>query len=309
MKKKEINDLLGENFLLEIFFLDRIGSGRKPFSKAVFSNGVELDKKKFGKFCRLLKHPEEARAFICDKILFTQLNQERKRKGASIGGKAAMKNPLNHVQNRNFEHWSKGTLGVVKAWNKNLTKETDTRCFKISISKQGSKNPMFGREVSQHTRDLLSQKAKDNILSGKWTPNTFNSRTRKTLMFRGVLFRSSWEALFFQAHPEAEYEKLRIPYLTDKNHVYITDFIIGNTVFEIKPQKHVLLKKDKLEIVQQWCNKNNFKFIILDEFALVDLIPQNTVDFEEFDSHTKQLLRGLYASVEKRRNNNAGKGI
>lgn len=304
MKKKEINDLIGYEFLIEIFFFPRIGSGRLPFDFALFSGNKKLNGKEFGKFCRLLKdgHLHEAIAFVEDKDLFCKLNAERRKKAAAKGGLACATNPKNHISNKSYTHWNKNTKGVVVAWNKGLTQATDQRCINISLSKKGDRNPMYGRPVSDITRAKLSEKAKSNILSGKWTPNTFNSRTRKKLLYNGILFRSSWEALFYHAFPNAQYEKIRIPYLTDKQHVYITDFVIGNKIFEIKPNKHILLKKDKLDIVSKWCESNGFDFIILDEFKLTDLIPKEIVKFHEFDKHTEKLIRGLYASVEKRRN-------
>lgn len=304
MKKHEINEKVGYDFCSDIIFASRTGSGRLPFDRAVFLESIELRKKEFGKFCVLLKkgHLEEAVSFVTDREKFLEINAVRRKRGCAVGGRAAMANPNNLIQNREFTHWSKGTVGKVKAWNKGLTKETDARCLNISEAKKGNKNPMFGRDVSDETRKKLSEKAKHNILTGKWTPNTFNSRTRKQLLFRGKLFRSSWEALFYQAHPSALYEHLRIPYTTDKKHVFITDFVIGTTVFEIKPQKHIELKRDKLDIVRSWCDYNGYTFILLDEFSLTDIIPKEQVVFEEFDPKTEKLLRGLYESVKKRRN-------
>jgi hypothetical protein len=304
MKKKIINDLLGDEFLIDIKFLPRTGSVRLPFDSAVFSCGRKLNKKEFGKFYRLLMqgHLEEARTFVAAPQEFEKLNKQRRQIAASKGGRAAMLDPKNYVCNKNGTHWNRGTVGLVKAWNKGLTKNTDVRCKNISIAKMGAKNPMYGRPVSALTREKLSLKAKQNIESGKWTPNTFNSRTRKQLKFRDKLFRSSWEALFYQAFPQAEYEKIRIPYFTDKHHVYITDFKVGNVIYEIKPEKYVKLKQPILDIVARWCVSNGFEFVILTEFSLTELIPKHTVNFSEFDENTEKLLRGLYASVEKRRN-------
>lgn len=300
MQIEEINKLIAPN-LSVIEKRHKAGRGN-PFDCVIFSNGASFEKNKWGKFVRLLAqgHVEEAKAFVLNAEMFRELNAKRKKDAASRGGVAAMQNANNHICNRSFQHWSKGTIGKTKAWNKGLSKETDIRCINISESKKGEKNPMFGRPVSDETRKKLSEKAKHNILIGKWTPNAFNSRTRKQLLFRGKLFRSSWEALFFQAHPTALYEHLRIPYVTDKKHVYITDFVIDRTVYEIKPQKHIKLKKDKLNIVDKWCNENGYHFIILDEFSLTRLIPLENVIFDEFDSKTQKLLRGLYESVKKR---------
>ncbi len=50
--------------------------------------------------------------------------------------------------------WNKGKIGVQIAWNKGLTKETDTR-----VAKQGFK----GHVHTQQTKDILSSKAKTQI--------------------------------------------------------------------------------------------------------------------------------------------------
>ena len=275
-RKNEINLAVGSEFLKEIRYKTRVGSGRLPFDCAVFANSRELNSAEFGKFIRLIRADriDEAKAFVEDADLFKKLSSLTKRKAAIAGGKAAMSNPKNHVQNKKFTHWSKGTVGLVKAWNKGKTD-----CENISQSKQGSKNPMFGRPVSDETRTLLSNAVKANILSGKWTPNAFNSRTRKKLLFRGQLFRSSWEALFNQAFPELLYEKLRIPYTTDRPHVYITDFVDHEKkiVYEIKPQKMVEQKVLVLDIIGRWCLDNGYEFRIIDEFDLTELDRKSVV--------------------------------
>lgn len=307
MKKNDINALIGREFVSEIRFSTRSGPGRAAFDAAIFENGSILQKLDFGKFCRLLKqnHVNEALAFVLDKEQFRILNSQRRKNSSAIGGRATMANAQNHVQNRHFEHWSRGTKGLVKAWNKGLSKETDDRCKNISLSKVGYKNPMFGRQVSSETREKLSAKTRENIASGKWTPNTFNSRTRKQLLFRGVFFRSSWEALFFQSFPTAQYEKIRIPYITDRQHVLITDFVIDKTIYEIKPRKQIEQQQNKISVMRKWCTENGYDFVVLDEFALTSLIPFDSVMFKEFDERTEKLLRGLYASVEKRKNREA----
>lgn len=311
MKVEEINEIVGFSFCEEIIYGYSLRTNRPSMKEVRFCNGRMLDRKQFFRVCRLIKqgHIDEATAFVLDSSKYTELNSRRKSEASAVGGRAVMANPQNHICNRTYTHWNRGTVGLVKPWNTGLTKETSEGCRKISIANSGSRNPMFGRPVSEETRAKISKRAKENILSGKWTPNTFNSRTRKQLLYNGTLFRSSWEALFSQAFPEAQYEVLRIPYTTDTNHTYITDFVIGRNVYEIKPAKHVLLKNKILTIVDEWCKKNDYTFIIVNEFDLVDLIPEKNVRYDEFDNNTQKLIRGLYASVEKRRNKQAKHSI
>jgi hypothetical protein len=315
-KIEKINQLAGFELLIDIVYGKRRGKKKIVFyfKEAIFYNGKSLSKKEFGKFYRIIVDGriQQAIAFISDYELFLRLETEVRRRTASAGGKAAMKDPNNHICNKSYVHWSKGSsgIGLVKAWNAGLTKETDSRCINISNSKRGNKNPMFGRPVTEETRSKISEKIKNRILNGQFTPCIHNSRTRKTLSYDGILFRSSWEALFHQAFPTAGYEALRIPYtINGKSHVFITDFILDGKVFEIKPQKFITLKKDKLEIVAEWCKSNGYKFIILDEFSLTELIQEHTVRYEDFDQNTQKLIRGLYESVAKRRNCKTRNGV
>ncbi len=46
--------------------------------------------------------------------------------------------------------WNKGKTGLQKAWNKDLTKDSNDSVKKISESKLGNKNPMFGNSGIKH---------------------------------------------------------------------------------------------------------------------------------------------------------------
>lgn len=316
---KEIKDKINEKLknvdetiqLLEFQYKPRLGSGRCHLLRVIFTIGI-LSADEYKKFKGALLGSPETELVILEFFGQTeQIKCEAKilrkkiaaRKGAIAANIAAQKNNFENRKGR--IPWNKGIKGNFEPWNKGLTKNDDVRLLKISQNKTGSGNPMFGKTISPEAREKQSIKIKQKIANGEWTPNTFNSRTRKKLLFRKKLFRSSWEALFYSKF-EFQYEKIRIPYIDENGiaHNFITDFFDEktNTIFEIKPTKQVLIKKIILEKVEDWCNNNGYKFVIITEKELVKLIPFETVDFDEFDFNTQRLIKGLYETDKKRNN-------
>lgn len=71
------------------------------------------------------------------------------------------------------------------------------------------------------------------------------------------------------------------------------------------PFSKIEQQQNKISVMRKWCTENGYDFVVLDEFALTSLIPFDSVMFREFDERTEKLLRGLYASVKKRKNREA----
>jgi hypothetical protein len=138
----------------------------------------------------------------------------------------------------------------------------------------------FKHYVTDERKVKQSITMKKLILNGKFTPNVFNSNTRKNIELKTpnniIKFRSSWEVIFYVMYDNSinlKYEKLRIPYTINKNNrIYIVDFIDeeNNIVYEIKPFSKI---KNKINIqknksLKNWCINNKYNFKYIDEFYL-----------------------------------------
>lgn len=120
-------------------------------------------------------------------------------------------------------------------------------------------------------REKQSQTIKKLIKENKFTPPITNTWTHweSIYEYNGVKykFRSSWEAAFWSVNKHLEFEKLRIQYTyLEKEHTYIVDFIDNQNkiVYEIKPNNKYLIKeKIKEKALIEWCNINNYKYILI----------------------------------------------
>lgn len=155
-------------------------------------------------------------------------------------------------------------------------------CCKKCMSKWFSDKQMglnntfhrMDKEKMPEFKKKMSNIMKDMIEKGDFTPNLINSwhNTKfKTIINNDVVyFRSCWEAFFNIVNPTLRYEKRRIPYgIGNDKHTYIVDFddITNKILYEIKPismeeiEKNIIKKKSVIE----WCNKNDYKFIIIND--------------------------------------------
>ena len=183
-------------------------------------------------------------------------------------------------------------------WNKGMKNQYHPKPMSeegrrnLSLSKMGEKNAMYGKHHSSEHRLKQSNKMKELIKNGEFTPNTNNIRTHFDVEYNGKKYRSSWEVLFHYNNPSNEYEKLRIPYiLNDIEHIYIVDFIdnINKTVTEIKPLS--LLQKDnsqaKIMALKEWCEIHNYKLCILCENEIKELRDKTDLSFFNEDIRKK----------------------
>lgn len=119
----------------------------------------------------------------------------------------------------------------------------------------------------------LSQKIKQKILTGIYTPQSKNrfTHTRLKSSVTGVKnYRSSWELKYHECHPQLLYEHIRIPYTYNNNtHIYIVDFWDNEnkTAIEIKPSSMLSDARTvaKHKALKQWCIERNYKCIIVTE--------------------------------------------
>jgi hypothetical protein len=166
------------------------------------------------------------------------------------------------------EEWIENRISKIRGKKKNFSKEEIKR--RSEFSKNLHKDPEYKRKMNTlAARRKASKTMKEKILKGEFTPLSNNYKTHKRFKIDNYNFRSSWEAAFYISNPEFEYEKIRIKYSFKKSeHVYITDFWSEDKriLIEIKPKKYQLTEKfkHKMTAAQEWCNKNNATYLILD---------------------------------------------
>lgn len=248
----------------------------------VLSNGLVLDtENEIGRFKRRLRSGWNMDlAYHIDMGIRNDHVKKYKSQVAAVGGINCQKqNP--HIREIAKENCKKAResgknierLKEVGAWNKGLTKETDSRLMEYSRQKTGEGNPMFGYSPTEEERRRASAKMKENIKSGKFTPNIRNSQTHWQVEYRGKKFRSSWEAAWFALNPSYEYETIRINYWLDgEEKIYIVDFYDPktNTLVEVKPVEHTYDAKFKAkkEWADKWAVENNGHYLVITQAYL-----------------------------------------
>lgn len=127
---------------------------------------------------------------------------------------------------------------------------------------------------NEEVKKKLSIIMKNKIQDGTFTPNITNTWTKwesfVTINSTKKKFRSNWEAIFWLLNQDLKYEKTRIKYsFKDTSHTYIVDFTDDkkNIIYEIKPLNLVNDEKNvaKHNFATEWCNKNNYSYVIIDE--------------------------------------------
>ena len=148
----------------------------------------------------------------------------------------------------------------------------------------------FKSYMTPERKEKQSNSMKDIIQKGLFTPNVFNSNTRKNIELKNgsfiIKFRSSWELLFYIMNDCYEYEKLRIPYIYDKKErIYLVDFINDRDkiAIEIKPKnkKNDIKNKLKNDSLIKWCEINNYEMHTVTEEDL------KKYDYELFKEKVK----------------------
>src|SRR6056300_218223 len=85
--------------------------------------------------------------------------------------------------------WNKGMKGDYP-YSHPLSEDAKKR---IGDANRGEKNGMYGKKHSLEERQNKSQKMKELILSGKFTPNSNNRNTHWDSFYQDKKYRSSWE--------------------------------------------------------------------------------------------------------------------
>lgn len=228
-----------------------------------------------------------------------KIEKKLKSLACSKGGIANQKKNYEQIQQNLHKNppWNKGTKGLTVGWAAGKNKFNNKQMFELSESRKGTGNPMFGKKLSNNTKEKLSTIMKEKILNGEFTPNIKNSNTHWQVKYNNKVYRSSWEALFHKFNNNYEYEKLRLPYFYEnKKKIYIVDFICYQLkhIVEIKPKSHTTSKIQvaKEIALQEFCQCNGYTYDVYDEewfrnnFSLSDIT--------DFDDTTQSKLRSLF---------------
>jgi len=226
----------------------------------------------------------------------------------SNGGKKAQES-CGDIIRKNLNTDGKGP------WNKDLKgnypykpKFSEETRRKISLSKKGKNNAMYGKRHSEEYKREASERVKRKILNGEFTPNSNNKNTHWESTYNGKSYRSSWEALYQYFDPDADYEAIRIPYeYNNETYVYIVDFIntYDKLLVEVKPKSFLNDEKTKAKIdaAKKWCEEYGYTFIIADEYFFYNKgIPS---DCDGFDNTTRDKIGKFYEAGEKKNNRKA----
>ncbi len=260
------------------------GNDREKFIKRIFNKKTDLWKSNSDELLNKSKTENEIKSIL-----------------ASYGGKK--------VQELHGEKIKKN-LNVGIPWNKNMKGNyphhypcTNYAKMLISNANAGEKNGRYGYIYSEEEKNVKSKLMKNKILKGEFTPNSNNRNTHWESFYNGMNYRSSWEALYQYFNPNAEYEKLRIRYVSDDvEKVYIVDFIdyVDNLVIEVKPKKFFSSDSviQKLNALTEWSVTNSFNVLLVTEDWFINY-PINTIDFAKFDENTQRKIRKFYETYKK----------
>lgn len=277
-------------------------------SAIVLSSGLRLINNDRYKFCRRImnKKTDEWIKNI-DRLLAGEIKEsEVKSVLAGNGGKAVQKKYGEKIKlNLNTgTPWNAGTVGLVKSWNKGLTKDTDERLAKLSQDRTGQGNPCYGKIYTSEEKIIKSQRMKENILEGKFTPNSNNRNTYWESSFLNKRYRSSWEAWYQYLSPDSEFETLRIQYeINGVMKIYIVDFVdhLNKTVAEVKPKEMTTSEifRAKWSALLSWAESNGYEYRLVTAQWLIE--HTTTIDYSLFDERTSTKIKKLYEANKKDR--------
>lgn len=184
---------------------------------------------------------------------------------------------------------------------------SDETKAKISERNRGQNNGMYGKKRSEEDKKIQSQKIKDLILKGLFTPNTNNRLTHWESKLDNVSYRSSWECLYKYHNPDSIHEKLRIKYtLNGEEKIFIVDFIDekNKLAIEVKPNNILKQRKsqEKIKSLSNWCKNNDYTMIIVNEDWIIKNIKEDFIDYNRFDEKTQSKIKKFYEVNTKNRN-------
>jgi endogenous inhibitor of DNA gyrase (YacG/DUF329 family) len=300
--EKEINNLFFESFLLNNDLL-------KSFD--ILKNTYEFDNIK--KYKRFINSNIKIENIIkCEYTGYYYINKP-KTKYFEKFVKKHVKNIEYYMENYHKEKIINCNFcGKFIEYNWNNKSNYKNFCCKECYHSDLSINK--NKYFNENKNKKQSEKMKDLIKEGKFTPNITNSwaNSKITINFKNIdyCFRSTWEAIFFIIYDkQILYEKIRIPYVHEgKVKNYITDFVDENSkiIFEVKPKSQQNNSKNKLKenFAKKWCEKNGYSYVFIDEDYLKNNIKKEHIEFLEKYVKINKALKGIgvYENNENKKN-------
>ena len=163
---------------------------------------------------------------------------------------------------------------IMPGWSRGWYTTCSEQCRQqlASTRQSGSNNSALRMTPEQRViqSKKLSETMKENIRTGKFTPNTNNYKHQRPIKCildgKSTQVRSLWELIYRLNHPNSMYEALRIKYydsVKETGRIYITDFYdpTTNTIIEVRPKAYQPLLVDKQKAVIE----QGYNYIIVDE--------------------------------------------
>lgn len=155
-----------------------------------------------------------------------------------------------------------------------------------------------------------SQKMKQKIADGEFTPCVTNSWSKSRIIFNNTPYRSSFEVMFklLDSDNILKYEKIRIPYIFEnKKHNYIVDFYDpeNKILYEIKPESEInnVVNKTKEKYAVKFCKENSMQYKIITEKFLKENISTITSKYKEvrhlFDVDSQRKIENIMKRLAK----------
>lgn len=174
-----------------------------------------------------------------------------------------------------------------------IYKYCSKKCSDISWSIKQTENNTSHKMtdyVRKKSYKKQSIKMKENIRLGKFIPNITNSWAKSMCeisfirdnILVNIKTRSSWEAYFQLFNTNLLYEKVIIQYKFRNEYFnYIVDFLdpVNKILYEIKPnsEMNTLKNKAKFRWARKWCEKNSYKYIIINNKWFKDNYNKNII--------------------------------
>lgn len=250
-------------------FLETIGTGKNRKYKHVcyHCNDVYYSKYKDGKYCKN----------CMDKKLFLV----GKKRPENIGKKISQ-SKLKFFQTEKGKEVAK-QVGKKNAINTKLFNNSD-----------------YGKVVRKKAISKQSKTMKRKIANGEFTPPITNTFTHWDAFIDDKKFRSSWEACFWYSNQHLLYESKECRTKIQSNdRVYVGDFfdVENKILYEIKPKSFFLKQSKKIDSLINHCKENNYKFVWINEFNIMDYIKS-----EEFSGSNLIQLNKLKEGIGYARN-------
>ncbi len=151
-------------------------------------------------------------------------------------------------------------------WNKGLTKKSDERVLKMSItlSERMLQNDKIGHPHTEETKEKLRNHAIKNKLGGHVS--------KKRINYKGVNLHSSYEYDVAKSLDDNKIKWMRPSYfmwkdLNDIEHRYYPDFYLPEYDVYLDPKNDYLIKKDFIKI-KTVALQNNIKLFVLNKNEL-----------------------------------------